>query len=261
MKKRRNRPLRKLIVIFCMLLTVMACLALSPIFNIKKINVIGLIHYKSQDIISSSGLFIDANWFKVALTDPKGLFYLRSTNAERDILSGRPYIKSVTVRLRKVGEVEINIEERKPTAKLSYLNTNFLVDNEGYILDAINGDSKERVPTIKGMELSQFAIGTRFRAKDSEDAEVLYKLMGVLASSDESGARKMYDNIDFIDMENTSDIGLFIDSRVLVKLGDIKDIDEYRINFLKEIFFTRIQKNEIGTLDFTLGEIPHFIPN
>jgi cell division protein FtsQ len=51
-----------------------------------------------------------------------------------------------------------------------------------------------------------------------------------------------------------------LDSRILVNLGDLQDLD-YRMAFLKEILLEKLNKNDKGTLNFTTGESPEFIPD
>ncbi len=257
----KNRKFLNFILLILLFLIIIILIALSPIFNIKKINIRGNIHYKEKDIISMTDIRINNNWFNSLrgniLLD---IFTFRSNAAEKSILNDKSYIKNVQVRYYLNGTVLINILEREPKFYIPYLGTNLIIDKEDYILDSISDIKTLNLPIVKGLELDEYELGKVIRIKDEKHLASLNKIVDLTDIPKDTTKNNIFDLINYIDLSDPLNISFIIDNRLLVRLGAYNEIDRYKINFLKEIFFVRLNKYEKGVLDFTQGDNPIFRP-
>lgn len=266
-KRKKNRlfSLFKFILVIIFVMVTLVCLALSPLFYINRIEVSGNKHYNSSEVISVTNLVPGNNWFKMNKVNIKGILSFRSLEAEASILKKCPYIKSAAVRLSSPGVVKIILTERNPVGVVPYLGTNLIIDNEGYILDAGNKPAKDNLPVIKGLVFEHYSLGQMLKPSDPEGIRAFNKVMEVIESSDSNADGKYNDykvksHVKHIDVSDPDNIHIYLDSRITVNLGNYEDIDYYRIDFLKEIFFFKLKKADRGYLDFTTGDNPNFIP-
>jgi cell division protein FtsQ len=73
--------------------------------------------------------------------------------------------------------------------------------------------------------------------------------------------KAIYNVVDYIDVTDWDNIQIMLDGRVRVNLGNYKKIGNYRLSFLREIFFNKLDETDKGYLDFTTGDAPSFIPD
>lgn len=240
-------------------------LALSPLFNIKWIEVSGNNHYNDNEITEVSNLIMGNNWFRTNGLDFKSIVLFRSIQSEKSIEQNRPYIKKVFVKLGFPNGVNINVTEREPIAIIPYSDSNLLIDAEGYILDSKKDVSKYRLLRIQGLDLDNCELG---QAVNAEDKKKFNKFKMVIEEIKKVDNDKVYDSskailkhVNYIDVSDLDNICISLDSRVKVNLGNYKEVGSYRLSFLREVFFNKLQETDKGYLDFTTGNRPNFIPD
>jgi len=267
-RKKRKKILSffKFILISGIFAAILVCVGLSPLFSVNRIEVYGNKHYNSNEVIEASGLVIGNNWFKPNSVNLKGILTFRSIDAENLLLNRCPYLKSAIVKIDFTGVVRIEVTERDPVALVPYMGANLVIDNECFVLALSSNAEDEKLPVIKGVDCEGYTLGQALPTHNPKCLEAFRRVMKVIESADSnSGERgKEYGIkgiINYIDVSDLDNIKLYLDSRILVNLGNYKDISEYRINFLREIFYFQLTKEDKGLLDFASGEYPSFIPD
>ena len=160
-KKSRKRAgaFLKFLIIFVLLVTALAFIALSPLFNIKSIVVKGCSRYKSEDIAAMSGIVTGQNAFRYMAGSPSDILRMRFGNAEKNISYKCPYIKTIKASLASPSTVKIDISERQPAAVVPCLGTGLITDNEGYVLQMASDEGTSGLLTIKGLEFDKYQVG------------------------------------------------------------------------------------------------------
>lgn len=264
-KHKKKRFKLKFLLLFIFVVTITVSIAISPICNLDKIVVQGSQKYKDDDIISSAEIYKGVNTFKILwknieeIRDVKYFCLLRYGNAERNILKSHPYIKEVFVKLLIPNQISISISERSGVCILPYLGNYILMDKEGYILDTIDRPDKKGLPLLKGISFEGFELGQALNVKNPQSIEDTVGVLDAIEDSDKNDKFKIFDILKTIDVNDTKKIYLLLDDRIVVNIGDLKDIS-YKLNFLKQIYLKKISKEEKGLLDFSTGENPNFIP-
>jgi cell division protein FtsQ len=260
-KRRKTRIIFfwiKFILIAALAVTTIVLLALSPLFNIKNIEVKGSEHYPQEKIAETSGIIIGSNGFKTIGSNVKNIFTFRYGFAEKNIMKSYPYIKSVIARFIIPSKVRISISERKAEAVITYMGNNLLIDNEAYVLENFGKKVNKGLPLIKGLKIKQCNVGQAITMDNPEAFQDALKLMDQIKLSDARNEQKMYNRISSIDVNDRGKISIFHDSRLTVNFGNLGDL-EYRIDFCRKIVYERLAKEDRGFLDMTT-EHPSFTP-
>lgn len=169
-RKSRNKKIKlvlKIIVLLAILGGVITFALVSPIFNIKEIQVINNENVSSETIISLSELKTEQNIFK----------FISSNVIEK--IKSNSYIEDVKIHRRIPNIVEIDVEERKHEYSVDFLGQYAYINHQGYILE-ISEDSKQK-PIIYGITTKEedVVIGKRLCIEDLERLEQVIKIMSV----------------------------------------------------------------------------------
>jgi cell division protein FtsQ len=250
----------KSILIFALFTAILVLVGLSPAFNIKSIEVSGNKHYDSQDIVDVTDITIGSNGFRTIGSSLFNILTLRYGNAEKLILKARPYVKEVKVKFLPPSKVKIDLIERNPVAVVPYYGTGLIIDNEGYILGTEPAEERSGLPIIVGLKFENFELGQPIKLDDQLCLTQAFSVIKAVSESDKDDNFKIGELIESIDVSDENKVCLFIDSRIVVNLGNLKDLD-YRIRLLKQLFLKNIKEEDKGLLDFTTGENVVFIPD
>jgi cell division protein FtsQ len=267
MEKRRKRALKffRSLLLTVLIIGTLVLLALSPLFNISRIDVYGNNEYTADEVIGVTDLVVGNNWFRTNGLDFKSIFLFRSIKAEKSIMKKCHYVQNVSVRLSFPNVVRIALTERVPVAIVPYSETNLLMDDKGYILDSKVDVSKYKLPQILGLSLDNCVLGQAVNAEDKKKVELFNMVLDEIRKVDND---KVYDSskailkhVNYVDVSDWDNICILLDSRIRVNLGNYRKIGDYRLSFLREIFFNKLAETDKGYLDFTTGENPNFIPD
>ncbi|HHW49676.1 MAG TPA: FtsQ-type POTRA domain-containing protein [Clostridiaceae bacterium] len=249
----------KLILILLLLGAVLVPLALSPLCNISSIEVLGNKHYKSSEITKVTDVKVGENGFRVIGRNISGLLTFRYYKAETDILKNCTYVKSAKVKYKMPDKILITIEERNPMCIIPHLGSYLIMDEEGYIIDIVEDEREVGLPVIKGLKIESYKMGQALELENPDSIEKIYDLITAIKKSDENSLYKLEDTVDYIDISDPKKVCLFVDSRIIANLGDLRDLN-YRIGVLKYILQNSIKEEDRGILDFTSGDKPIFRP-
>ena len=162
---------------------------MSPIFNIKEVEVLGNSKISSETIISLSGITIDQNMFSFRTSDV------------RESIKQNAYIDTVDVHRDLPDKISIVVSERKTTYMIKFGNAYAYINNQGYILEITNQEAA--VPILTGYETPDENIkeGNRLDTADLERLNDVLKIMEA-ASSSGNNLKNLITQIDMSDKSN-----------------------------------------------------------
>ena len=167
-KKKKIKRIIKWTTLFLIIIGGVIFALVSPIFNIKEIQVYNNEQITTETILSLSQLKLEQN-----------LFRFNSNNVEEQIKTN-PYIESVQIKRKLPGKIEITVEERQRTYNVQFLNGFAYINNQGYILE-ISEQKTEGIPVIQGIstEVEQIVEGSRLNTEDLAKLETVIQIMNI----------------------------------------------------------------------------------
>jgi cell division protein FtsQ len=263
--KRKKKRRRIKITFFVILITgLLIGAGLSPLFTIVNVSAEDSPHYTGDEIKAYAKSLEGTNGFRAIFEnyrDGKRAITLRLGAVEDKLAKIFPYARDVKVAYVPPGEINIKITERTPFAVFRSSDKMFLIDGEGRVLEEIK-ENKDNYIQINGIDKVKTDLGGYFCDNHEEVMNVANKILSVMSQLDDNEQNKMVPKINSINLGDIRKIKLFIDSRIVVVLGDIRneDVLRYRSNYLRQLIFKFIANTDKGTIDFTMGEDPRFIP-
>lgn len=166
-KKKRIKLMLKFTALLIIIIAGIIFALVSPIFNIKEIDVSNNEQIKTETIVSLSQLNLGQNIFKF------------NKNKVNKNIKTNAYIESVEIKRKLPNKVQIQIEERKQEYNVEFLNGYAYINNQGYILQI--SEEKQSLPTIQGISTpdEQIVEGNRLNSEDLEKLEVIIQIMNI----------------------------------------------------------------------------------
>lgn len=214
--KPKSKKIKVLIISILVLIAIIAAM-LSPLFNIKNIQVVGNTILSSEEIISISGIKTEENIFKV----------MKLKTIDR--IKENAYINEVAIHKKLPNTIEIQVKERKPSFMLEYGNGYVYLSNQGYMLEI--SSIKKDIPTILGTTTSKenYKPGNRLNKDDLEKLGTVIKIMAVAKT------HNIENLITTIDISNSDNYTLRLEQeKKTVYLGDCSYL-ETRMSSLMSI--------------------------
>jgi cell division protein FtsQ len=210
-KKNRKRIKRlvfwvKSICILALLVAAIVYTGLSPLFDLKEIEVKGAVHYKPEILTGYADIRMGENGFRQIGRSPLDIILFRFGDAEASIIKNCPYIKEARVRFAIPSKVVINVTEREAIATVPYLGTSLLIDREGYVLESLAADKKAELLLIRGLEFSYYDLGKKLDIKNRDSLTIGLKLIEALKENDKSDTIKIFEIVDYMDVGDDSNI-------------------------------------------------------
>ena len=224
-RRKRKKILKviKILTLFAIIIGGIVYTLLSPIFNIKNIEVYGNSRISSDTIISLSGLNIEQNIFSFWTSDIK------------DAIKQNAYIDNVEISRKLPDSIEIKVEERTATYMLTLGNAYVYINNQGYILEITS--KKLEVPVLIGYNTPAEEIieGSRLNETDLEKLNDVLKIMEATSSGDNN----LSELITQIDISDKNNYILDLSSeKKKIYLGDVSDLST------KVLWINKILKDE-----------------
>ena len=216
-KKKAILKIVKVLTLIIVIIGVSIYVALSPLFNIKEINVTGNIKLSKEEIISLSELKTDENTFKVSKKNIKNK------------VKANAYIENVKIRRKLPDKVEIIVVERVATYMIPFANSYIYINNQGYMLEITS--QKAEMPAIVGISTPEEELheGQRLISED------LVKLGEVLQIMESANANELVDLITKIDISNRQDYILTLEKeKKAIHLGDVSNLST-KMAYVKKI--------------------------
>lgn len=227
-REKRFRILKailKLLFIFAIIIGILLFLFVSPVFNIKNIEVSGNKKINTDEIKSLSKINLEENIFKL------------SFKQIRNNVKENAYIDTVEIKRKIPNTVQLNVSERETKYQLEYGNAFAYIDEYGNILEI--SSENNQMPIIRGYATSQDNIKSGNKLIE-EDGNKLLTVQEFLKVAGDNGIR---DLITIIDISNDEDYKFELPSKGKVAyMGDSKNIGG-KILTLKEILTREEGKN------------------
>ena len=216
-KKKAILKIVKVLTLIIVIIGVSIYVALSPLFNIKEINVTGNSKLSKEEIISLSELKTDENTFRVSKKNIKNK------------VKANAYIANVKIRRKLPDKVEIIVVERVATYMIPFANSYIYINNQGYMLEITS--QKAEMPAIVGISTPEEELheGQRLISED------LVKLGEVLQIMESANANELVDLITKIDISNRQDYILTLEKeKKAIHLGDVSNLST-KMAYVKKI--------------------------
>lgn len=193
---------------------------ISPVFNIKQINVEGVEKISQEEVINLSQIQLDENIFKIKISD---IIKKLETNT---------HIEKVDITRELPSTVKISVKERQPRYIIEVGNGNAYIDSYGSIIEI--STEKLELPILLGYktEINNIIDFENTKRLSDEDCQKIQILNNVIESAQNNNVLSY---ITSIDMEDITDIKLNLQTeKKIAYLGDCSDIN-LRILYLKKI--------------------------
>lgn len=202
-KKKRIKLMLKFTALLIIIIAGIIFALVSPIFNIKEIDVSNNEQIKTETIVSLSQLNLGQNIFKF------------NKNKVNKNIKTNAYIESVEIKRKLPNKVQIQIEERKQEYNVEFLNGYAYINNHGYILQI--SEEKQALPTIQGISTpdEQIVEGNRLNSEDLEKLEVIIQIMNICKNYE------LDSKITNIDISTKDEYTLYLEEeKKTIYLGD-----------------------------------------
>lgn len=205
-RKSKNKKIKNVLKVLLLLAIIVGGITfalVSPIFNIKEIQVLNNEYVSAETIISLSELKTEENIFR----------FLGFKSIEN--IKTNSYIENVKIHRKLPNTVQIEVEERKHNFSVDFLGQYAYINNQGYILE-ISEDSKAK-PVIQGISTKEedVIVGKRLGIEDLEKLEDIIKIMDI---TKEYG---LDTKITSIDISNKNEYSIYLaEEQKKVYLGD-----------------------------------------
>lgn len=201
---------------------------LSPIFNVKNIEVGGNTKLSNEEVISLSKIELEQNMFSYKT---------------REIINNvkeNAYVDSVIVKRKLPDTVELIISERKASFMIAFANAYALINNQGYILEIVS--KPDSLPMIEGIETEQEQIQAGNRLC-TEDLKKLSDVLQIMESATSNGINTWITNINITDSDDY--VLTLQKQKKVVHLGDTTNLST---KMLWIIEFNEKEKNTQGEI-------------
>lgn len=193
---------------------------LSPIFNVKQIDVEGIQKLSKEEIINLSQIQLNENTFKLKMSEIASK------------IENNTYVESVYINRELPSTIKIEVKERQPQYIIEIANGNAYIDSKGYILEI--SIEKLQLPLLIGYEteianIIDFENTKKLSDEDCKKVEAVYSII------ESARNNSILEYITSIDISNLSNIKLNIDGEKKVAyFGDGTNAN-LRILYLKKI--------------------------
>lgn len=217
--KRRKFILKliKWISLSLIIIGIIICIMLSPLFNVKNIKVKNNNKISYEQIVSLSSIQINENTFKYSKRDIKNK------------IKENAYIEDVKVKRLLPDVFQIEVKERTAKLMLLYGNAYVYINSQGYILEI--SDENINLPIIKGYKTEEkdIAPGERLCNEDLDKLSIVLKIIEF------SQSEQILDKITGIDIEDEYDYKIIMENeQKIAHLGNCSMLEE-RILWVKTI--------------------------
>ncbi len=226
--QKKNRPLLRLIglgimLLGCTVVILSMLLLIFPLFHVGSIEVVGNVHYSSEEIIEKAGIEEGIEVFSI---DVK-----KTADA---LLEASPYLDACKISVFPFS-VKIEVTEKKHVMYTEYdrgyISFEFLSDNTMLVLEALEEpDGIEDFPLATLPDIASASVGGRIAFQQKTiDAAYMKSVIDVL---EEYG---IYSSVVSIDLSSRTN--LFFNTRegCRIKLGTARELDDKIVEALNQL--------------------------
>lgn len=233
-KRIREQKMRRIAFFsFLALVAVLIVMFLTPLFNIKNVEIVGNSRISNEEVVNTIGEIAGKNLFAYR----KGKIKSR--------LNALPYTDKVTVRKKAFPPtIIIDIKECVPAFQAEYAGAYAVVDKYGKVLEQ-TADKLEGVPVMEGVSITSAKTGEAVAFKDSETQKII---MSCIENMEKSGIIEGTTVISFADMTN---ITFNYQNRLDVICGTHIDFQRKLALFKEAVNSNKLTENSRGTINLS----------
>lgn len=240
--EKKIKKKRRTSIILMMLLTCSIAFIFifkTDFFLIKKIEVKGNEILSEEKIIYHSGIIMGNNIFKERIGNIK------------ENLKKQSYIHSVSAKRSLPNKMIIEIQERKETAVIPFMENYLIVDEEGRVLQSVPSSSNG-LKIIRGLEFSNFMEGEILQPVNKIEFEKALRII--------NETNKLELIIDSVDIMEDRNIIIRITDLLSCKMGEANNLD-HKLKALTGII-EDLETKEIrrGVIDMSHEGYPTYSP-
>ena len=223
-----KRLFSNLVFVFAILVAVGVALYYG--FLLSDIVVMGNENYTSDYIIERSGLKLGTHMLFVDL------------DAAEENISQDPYLQVDSVTYIFPARVRIVVTERKAVAGIVGLDSNVIIDKNGFVLSMAGGTDISDLIQVTGVTVSGYQLGQRLGQGNDFSTATLVQIISVLEQYNLSSAIKS------IDLTTPLAISMTADNGLKIHVGQATDLDT-KMGVLSRLLPLYLNKGvSVGTL-------------
>lgn len=239
LKRRKKKKIKKLFMLFIMLLSICVTLCLKlPYFNIMNIQVNGNKNISIKEVIALSNIKVGNN-----------IFYLNLKESENNILSN-PYISTVTVTRKLPATLIISVKEREAVFYNTKDSKYFIIDKAGVALQKRDDIKGMKLIKLDGIDFSKCEVGKPVQDSDKRKVDAVVNLGDIVCNS------KISQGLTLVDVSSSIDIKVYYGD-ICIKFGNADDIDK-KFNKALNILDRKELKGVKGYIDVSFNGNPVF---
>ena len=207
----------------------------SPAFNLTKVIVEDGVNVTSSEILNAINVTYGENILKQKYGEVK--------KAVLDI----PYVSDVTLSVRLPDKIKITYKERKPYAVIKFLETFFITDIHGYLLECKKENVDSGLAVIYGIDIGNLEVGQQL-----DDVSGL-KYKNVVQLLETIKQKNIPYTISEIDYDVVSEVKFWIEeSDIEIIYGEIKkEVLVDKLDHLEKVLNTMVEENMKGRVDIS----------
>jgi cell division protein FtsQ len=255
LSKIKKRKISKIIwkIIFSLVFS-FGCLImimLSPLFRVRTIEIIGGIHTDERLLLEDIPIKLGDNWYSQTDLKLKDWFFKSHSVVEDQLVKEFPYIDEVRVALSLVGKLVIDIREREQKFLLIQDEKYWILDDEGILLQIVEPISRPNLPILENLNINTPILGNIIEFEEPFVMDKAKKYLKLVSKLQESLVDDFFPQVTSLDFSRLDNFSFVLDNRIRVTLSEVDDLTQYRVNFIKEIFYKKLDSKARGTLDFS----------
>lgn len=204
-RKKRNKVIKRLILgLFVIIIGIIIFIYKSPIFNLKKIKISGLVTLSNESLQEKLKYHIGQNIFTIDYNE-----------IEKE-LKENPYIKEIKVSKKGINTLNINIKENKIAYYFESDGKIKAIDNEGVIVEELATMDDRKLIKLIGIDLSNKSVGDKI-SDDINLPDTLEKFYNIIEVMPQE---YVFSQINIEDLNNI----VCCVENVEIKIGDISNL-------------------------------------
>ena len=233
-KRIREQKIRRCIFFSVLgLIAVLLIMFLTPLFNIRTVNIEGNVKLGSEQITTQIGDYTGDNLFAA------------SKRKIKKSLRKLAYVERVDVKKKPIPPtLTIKITEYKPTVQILYGDVYVVIEENGKVLEH-SAEMLEGIAVCDGVSIVSVNVGEQISAKDED---VLKTVLSCIKSMKKADILKDITTMSFIDMTN---ITFNYQSRLDVICGTPIEFDRKLALFKEAVNSNKLTQNSRGTINLS----------
>lgn len=243
LRQRRKKLIKLVILIMAAVLLITSAVLTYFMLIVDSIEIYGCEHYDAEELIKASGLSVGKH------------IWLERIDEAENRMKQNSYIASAVITRVYPDKLVINITEREEAAVLVGMNTQAVIDNEGYVLYIGARADYSGLIQISGMGSSGYHVNQKLGEESDFNSRTLIALLDAVYSA---GLEK---EIISIDLGNPLSINMETASGMKIHIGQ-PDGAEQKLADFKTVLPTLKAKGlaSSGTLDLSAQGDPVYSP-